>query len=202
MEASPRPDRRVARSRRRLKQALLELLHTESYEDITVQDIADRADVGRSTFYAHFESKEDLLFDGLDAHLMQLTDRIPQGVSPEQDAVRFRFSLAMLRHVMDQRAFFEATIVGASDSRIRDVSAGILTDMVRVELERLHPEEDWLPDLPPGFDADQLRSARARAVVGAFMALVAWWLRSADHLSAEAVDQVFQEFARGGRLST
>ena len=56
-----RPDRRVARSRRALKEALTDLILEQGYESVTVQDVIDRADVGRSTFYAHFLDKDDLL---------------------------------------------------------------------------------------------------------------------------------------------
>ena len=56
-----RPDRRVARSRRALKEALTDLILEQGYESVTVQDVIDRADVGRSTFYAHFVDKDDLL---------------------------------------------------------------------------------------------------------------------------------------------
>ena len=54
-------DRRVKKSRAAIYQAFLTLLNQKSYESLTVQEIIDLADVGRSTFYAHFETKEALL---------------------------------------------------------------------------------------------------------------------------------------------
>jgi AcrR family transcriptional regulator len=58
---SARPDdRRVARTRRTLQKALVALAFEKRFDAITVQDVLDRADVGRSTFYAHYRSKEDL----------------------------------------------------------------------------------------------------------------------------------------------
>ncbi|KAB2916447.1 MAG: TetR/AcrR family transcriptional regulator [Bacteroidetes bacterium] len=53
-------DRRIIRTKRALAQALSELIVEKGYEAITVQDITDRANVGRSTFYAHYESKDEL----------------------------------------------------------------------------------------------------------------------------------------------
>ena len=55
-----KPDRRSNRTRKSLRDALIELILENHYDDITVQDILDRADVGRSTFYAHYRDKEDL----------------------------------------------------------------------------------------------------------------------------------------------
>ena len=54
-------DRRTQKTHRALLQAMRELLESKRFNNITVQDIIDRANVGRSTFYAHFETKEDLL---------------------------------------------------------------------------------------------------------------------------------------------
>lgn len=206
---NPAPvDRRVRRTRRLLKEALLELLAERDYDAITVQEIADRADVGRSTFYAHFESKEDLLFAGVDRHLMAFVEEVPHGVDAESDGRRFRFSLPLLRHVRLQRRFFQATILGGSDARLREVSGGIMTDMVLAELERLESDSDGLAsardprsgtDLRSGTAATrrERRMATARAVVGAYLGLLDWWLRSADHLPAEAVDEIFQRLASG-----
>ncbi|MGT2951679.1 TetR family transcriptional regulator [Streptococcus cuniculi] len=54
-------DRRIKKSRAAIYQAFIHLLNQQPYDTITVQDIIDMADVGRSTFYAHFASKEMLL---------------------------------------------------------------------------------------------------------------------------------------------
>src|SRR6266542_5467464 len=65
MEAKA-PDRRVQRTRQLLQGALMSLIQEKGYEALTVQDILDRANAGRATFYAHFDDKEDLLVSRLD----------------------------------------------------------------------------------------------------------------------------------------
>jgi hypothetical protein len=50
----------VRKTDARLHEALISLIHDKSYGSIAVRDILDRADVGRSTFYAHFRDKDDL----------------------------------------------------------------------------------------------------------------------------------------------
>ena len=57
-----RTDRRIDRTVTALRKALIDLILEKHYDSITVQDIIDRANVGRSTFYTHFRDKEDVLF--------------------------------------------------------------------------------------------------------------------------------------------
>src|SRR5215470_20414517 len=54
-------DARVRRTRDALGDALVELMQEKPFDTITVQDVLDRAQVGRSTFYSHYSDKDDLL---------------------------------------------------------------------------------------------------------------------------------------------
>lgn len=69
-------DRRTSRTRQLLSSALVDLVKEKRFDDITVQEVIDRADIGRSTFYSHFRDKEDLFqkdwerfLDGLALHI-------------------------------------------------------------------------------------------------------------------------------------
>jgi AcrR family transcriptional regulator len=66
------PDRRVRRTRKLLHDAFLSLVIEKGYEKTTIQDILDRADVGRSTFYVHYQDKEALLTASFDEMREQL----------------------------------------------------------------------------------------------------------------------------------
>src|ERR1044072_1707283 len=59
-------DRRVEITEQLLRDALFQLIEEKGFESLTVQEIIDRANVGRATFYTHFDNKEDLLISGLD----------------------------------------------------------------------------------------------------------------------------------------
>jgi len=200
--ADRRPDRRIGRTKTRLKGALLELIDERGYERITIEQVAERADIGRSTFYSHYSSKEDLLFDGFDAWLFSLADTRETEIEGEPDPDRsFLFSLPLLEHIQSQKRFVKATILGGSDPGMRRKTTALLVELVRRELARMSP-----PITPPApgpgarphvkADGAAMREAQIHLVVGAFLGLVAWWLDSGDTLSAAAVDRVFQETAR------
>lgn len=53
-------DRRVQRTRELLQKSLIDLIGERGYDAITIQDIVDRANVARTTFYVHYGSKDDL----------------------------------------------------------------------------------------------------------------------------------------------
>src|ERR1044071_6290760 len=69
-------DRRAGRTERSLREALIALILEKRYDAITVQNIIDRADVGRSTFYAHYRDKEDLLLSDWEGLLDRFVQRI------------------------------------------------------------------------------------------------------------------------------
>src|SRR5438874_13165148 len=60
MKRKKSTDRRTQRTRHRLGGAMVELIKEKRFDDITVQNVIERADVGRATFYSHFRDKEDL----------------------------------------------------------------------------------------------------------------------------------------------
>jgi AcrR family transcriptional regulator len=89
-------DRRVRRTRRGLQEALFALIFEKSYDRVTVQDVLDRADVGRSTFYAHFRDKEALLlaaFDSLSEDLRGELGAVTSDPARPAEAL-FRFAYA------------------------------------------------------------------------------------------------------------
>lgn len=178
-------DPRVLRTKRRLKRALLELIDEVGYETITVELLTARADVARSTFYAHYSAKEDLLFAGFDAWLLSFAELGPPvGCEPWC----FRFSLPLLRHGATQRQFFKETILRGPSHRVRRRLKEIVADVALRELVASGME-------PEG---DAAAVGRARAVAGAFLGLFEWWLDEARSLPAEEVDEIFQRTVGGG----
>jgi AcrR family transcriptional regulator len=67
-------DRRITRTKSSLQQAFNELIIEKGYEAATIEDITARANIGRTTFYLHYQDKEDLLLEGLEEHLLEMVD--------------------------------------------------------------------------------------------------------------------------------
>lgn len=88
-----------------LHKALMSLILERKYESITVQEILDRADVGRSTFYMHFQDKDELLFSGF--HYLEEFLESAQGVSTSVPGKSYEriigFSLPMFEHAQEYR---------------------------------------------------------------------------------------------------
>ena len=73
-----KPDRRIRRTHERLGMALVTLIQEKPIDDVTVQDVLDRAAVGRSTFYLHFRDKDDLLLSQLEMFLETMSSALSQ----------------------------------------------------------------------------------------------------------------------------
>ena len=90
-------DRRVRRTRRLLREALFALIFEKGYDRVTVQDVLDRADVGRSTFYAHFRDKEALLLAAFDSLSEELRSELGATASDPARPAEALFHFAYAR---------------------------------------------------------------------------------------------------------
>jgi AcrR family transcriptional regulator len=76
MEEKRKEDRRITRTKTALNQAFSELVKEKGYESLTIEEITSRANLGRTTFYLHYQDKEDLLLEGLETRLSVLANDI------------------------------------------------------------------------------------------------------------------------------
>jgi AcrR family transcriptional regulator len=185
-ETRPRPDRRVGKTRKALKEALTDLILEKGYEGLTVQDVIDRADVGRSTFYAHYIDKDDLLMAILADLEMPGLD--PSGWRPNDPA--FGWTLALFRHFGSAKRLFKAVAGSQSGALARRGTTQRLEQLAHAELSRLKAARR--------LDAFQLETV-VRFLVGTFIGFMDWWMRDEnDHLPAEQVDHAFRSLVLPG----
>jgi len=182
-------DRRVQRTRKFLQDALMALILEQGYETITVQDIIDRANVGRSTFYDHYLDKQDLLLSGFTQLREFLAQQRPT-VTASGD-LRMGFSLPMFEHACSYRPIYRAMIGKQSGAVVGKQIQQLLTDLVRGELAALVPHEATPVAL----------EIVVQYTVSAFMGLLVW---CADHdtpATAAEIDAIFQRLTMPGVLA-
>lgn len=126
-------DRRMPRTRAMLQKALMSLILKKDYEAITVQDICDAADVGRSTFYAHYSSKDDLKRSGFEHLRKDLAARQKCALATPGD-IRNRslsFSLTMFEHARDHVELHRALTNGHAGAIALCSIRQMLSDLAR-----------------------------------------------------------------------
>src|SRR5215471_16144449 len=123
-------DRRVARTRAMLQQALTSLTLKNGYEAITVDDICKAANVGRSTFYAHYTSKDDLKRSSLDRLQQQLVARQQEALA-DQPHQPFAFGRVLFEHARDHLHHYRALVGSRGGAVALGTVRQIVADLVR-----------------------------------------------------------------------
>ena len=184
-------DRRIPRTRAMLQHALTSLILKKGYEAITIQDICDEANVGRSTFYAHYTSKDDLKRNSFEHLRKELVDRQneAQAASGEIKDRSLGFSLTMFEHARDHIDLYRALVGGRGGTVSLGQIRQILSDLVRNELAATDGKNS--ADIVP-------RELVVQYVVGAFMAVMSWWLDGGAKLPPKRVDAMFRRLATEG----
>lgn len=159
-------DRRVRRTRNLLGNALLELIQEKKFEQITIQDISDRADLNRATFYLHYGNKEELLADSLESYFDTLVEQItpltlekPIWDNPEVDEMVFAH---VAEHAELYRVLLGENGMGYVINRVIDYIA----QFSALQLQT------GLGDVEPHAPIEII----ARHVAGSLYALLTWWL--------------------------
>jgi len=168
-----------------LFKALIELILDKGFDAVTVAEIAERADVGRSTFYAHYAEKEDLLQGSLDTLRGFIQQRVDEGAAGIQIQVHpdLRFCLPMAQHVGDNRELHAVFSSGAGSALISELMHEMWADFVRA---------GW-----PQGDA-----VAVEAVAGGFGAVINWWLATAPELTPDAIVRRFRDLVEPGMRSS
>lgn len=177
--SEPTGDRRVRRTRFALAHALMTLIIEKGYDAVTVQDIIDRADVGRSTFYAHFRHKDDLL----QFNIGNLRSWLTAASHDERPKRPFAFSLPLLQHVEGQHELYRALTSRRGGAAVLQWFSEMATELVRDDL-RDQP-------LPPHVPLDEV----AAFIAGGFLALMTAWLEGGSTRRPEQVDAAFHHMA-------
>jgi AcrR family transcriptional regulator len=186
--ASPRFDRRAARTRNALLRALHSLTEEKDYLAITVGEIAEAANVGRSTFYAHFMGKDDLLRFGIARLGEHFAEWQRQAVVKGEDSAGdpLAFSLFMFRFFEHWPALSRAITRGQARKLVFEHVRQLLTGVLRQNL-KAWPAKGAIP-----------RELAVQHTIGAFMAVFFWWLERGAKETPDAIDAAFRRLVMAG----
>lgn len=175
-------DRRVQRTRELLKKALMQLVDEKGYDAVTIQDITERANLGRTTFYSHYLSKDELLLD----HHYDFASRLimrPLDYGELMDETPPSEIEQFLQELYENKSIY-LTITRGKD-------ADVLTRGVRQQGvdNLLNSLEISFGDKEPKYDRDLL----ANYIIGAQTTLIDWWLTTrTPHQASEVATMLHQ----------
>jgi len=181
-------DRRVRRTRALLQDALMGLMIEKGYEVITVQEIIDRANVGRATFYAHFADKRTLLASRLEDLRESLLARQREALSAaDRTGNGITFSRAMLEHAAERLPLWKALAGAESGAFVLKRLHEMLADLARNDLSAMGMTRQ-----------SAQREMVTQHITGALMAVMTWWLDSGAKLSIDELDDSFRRVVMNG----
>lgn len=186
-DSKKKTDARVRRTRDALGDALVALMQEKPFETITVQDVLDRARVGRSTFYSHYSDKDDLLMSDVD----DFYERVSMGLSAQGDKSDRVFPVKeFFSHIAEAKRFVNAL---SSSGKMQE----------NMELARGHFArgiEHRLTEVPRGQSIPESeRAAVAFAHAGALLSLMTWWIDRGMRQSPAEMDELFHRIVWGHR---
>ena len=184
--STKKTDARVRRTRDALGDALVALMQEKPFETITVQDVLDRANVSRSTFYTHYSDKDDLLmsdaeefFEAISMALSQHGDKSDR-VFPVQE---------FFTHLADVQPFFKALVKSGKFQENMELARGHFARGIERRLAEL-PRSRSIP--PHELQAIAFTHA------GALLSLLTWWLDRGMRETPAEMDQLFHRMVWNG----
>jgi AcrR family transcriptional regulator len=181
-----KPDQRIRRTHERLGSALIALIQEKPIDDITVQEVLDRASVGRSTFYLHYRDKNDLLLSQLEGFLQIMSTAL--SVRKEESA-RVVPVAELFAHIGSQNKIYRALADSGRLHDFFDLAQGYFARGI----ERRITESKRLSHLP-----QRELAARTTALAGSLLSLLRWWLDRGEKESPCAMDDLFHSMVWNG----
>ncbi len=185
-------DRRVRRTRRSLREALLSLTEEKGYDRVTVQDVIDRADLSRATFYAHFRDKDDLLVSGFEElrETLRAAMAAYAGLGREHSGGALGVARPLFEHVAAHRKLYRGFVGSRARtvvlSYVRESFAALVQEHFQAVIASRRSE--------PGVPVE----VTAEFVVGALLGVLEWWLENDNLYSSEQIALMFKRLTGRG----
>jgi AcrR family transcriptional regulator len=178
-------DRRIQKTLNLLHEALGSLIREKPYDEIVVQEILDRANVGRSTFYMHFRDKDELLVSGIRNMLgsVHITPDLNTPGKPHERIVRF--SLPIFEHIYQHRRTGAAMMGVRGRAVVHDHLQKIVAEQIADDVKR------YVQGLRKG--ATKIpQDLLAQYVASTFILVLNRWVESRNPLPPAEADALFR----------
>jgi AcrR family transcriptional regulator len=179
-------DMRVRLTRERLGDALVDLIQKKPFDTITVQDVLNRADVSRSTFYTHYRDKNDLFLSDVDDFFEGMATVLSRR---KDSSARIAPVRELFAHVAEWRPFWVALV---SSGRVHDV-VELGQGHLALGIEQRLAELSRAREIPA-----KQRAAVASALAGALLSLLSWWVHHGLRESPAHMDELYHRLAWTG----
>ena len=179
-------DRRSQRTQQALMDALISLLTVKHYDAISIQDIVDQANVGRSTFYAHFQTKDDLLMMGFRRVLESLLQHI---VLSEVDQNIKLETTMLFSHAQGHYELYRTLAWGSSQELLTKEGHTALSILLQDRLTQLLSEKD---------ESSVPLSVLSNYLAGSLLILLKWWLDNKMPFSPGDMNEMVQKLIMPG----
>ena len=184
-------DRRTRRTRQLLRDALLALLKAKRYEDISVQDIIERADVARSTFYVHYIDKNDLLVGKWGVFASNLGHHAELMAHEEKNTPSMFPTRVWFQHIQAQESILKIIARDSAMDLAMKTLHGILRNDIQAKVQKYLPENGSAPS-----------SLVINYMASSLMTMIQWWVKNDMPHSPQRMDEIFQQLVMPGVHST
>ena len=177
-------ERRKQRTREQLKQAALNLTLEKGYDAVSVQDITDRADLGRGTFYVHFADKEDLIWSALREGFEVVNEAMMNDYEHEQSPrLEYLIWRRMFEYAGENRALYKVMLAGQGSGPLADRVQSYFASEVEAQVTSGRCFVNFTPPAP----------YIAQFVSGAIVRMLTWWLNVPNDYTPRQMAGFFYE---------
>lgn len=182
-------DRRIEKTKKALKEALVNLVQDQSFESISIQEILDKANVGRSTFYIHYQNKYELLHDCF----QDFSKLLEASNQSSQRGTRGDFLLDLFRFIEKNRALVKAFLGKDGIAMLNQPIVDFVHDQMKLSLSKM-----FISNNKTAVPTDLAAHCFTCELIGTLR----WWLYSGTGCSADEINGYFQRIAFGGLKDT
>ena len=205
IQEQEKQDRRVRRTRRALRKALSDLMEEKGYDQVTIEELTERADIGRTTFYLHYSAKQDLLLEQFGEMIDQLVAQLSQtplsawgqeGEIRSVDDHPNRPICMIFQHAADNKDLYQIVLRGEGVDQASERLQVIMTNAVNTFLSHKLGQEDEQIDLKIPIDLF------GNYFAGAMLGVIKWWLEADMPYSSEQMEEIFFQLFLPGAIQT